>query len=229
MRKWFIALYLLTSMKKGISSCKLARKIKVTEKTAWFMEYRLRHALEQQSFDQPAKGIVEADETYVCGKDKKQKGTQGRSSNTKTAVVGVKSRTHGVFARVSEDVKVVTVQGFIKENVAKGVILMTDEYRAYRGMENIYDHRVVTHKYGEYATEVDFDTHCNRMKNYWSHFKRSITGVYHFASKKHLNKSLAAQSFRYNQHDLFEWKRFTLTAGKTNGKRLTYNQLKQGA
>lgn len=234
MRKWFLALYLLTSMKKGISSCELVRKLKVTQKTAWFMEHRLRHALEISSFETPVKGVVEADETYVGGKekwkhkDKKTKHTQGRSTLTKTAVLGVKSRSGKVLARVTEDVKHQTVREFIKGNVAKGSILMTDEYRAYKGMTDLYDHRVVTHKDGEFAGGVDFDTHCNGIENYWSHFKRSITGVYHYASKKHLNKYLAMQSFRYNYRQVTEWERFTLAADTTQGKRITYKSLKGG-
>ena len=44
LRKWFMAMYLLFSHKKGISSCQLAKDISVTQKTAWFMLSRLRHA-----------------------------------------------------------------------------------------------------------------------------------------------------------------------------------------
>src|SRR5438067_1572274 len=63
--KWFVAIFLITSHKKGISSCQLAKDIKVTQKTAWHMLHRIRNATMTREFKAPLTGVVEMDEAYV--------------------------------------------------------------------------------------------------------------------------------------------------------------------
>lgn len=91
--KWFIAIYLNTTHKKGISSLQLSRDIGVTQKTAWFMLQRIRSCYSQPE-ETKLEGVVEIDETFVGGKnknrhwDKKVPQSQGRSfkdKNTYTA------------------------------------------------------------------------------------------------------------------------------------------------
>lgn len=102
LRKWFMAIWLITSHKKGIASTQLAKDIKVTQKTAWFMLHRLRHAAKTKSFNAPLKGDVEADETYIGGKEKnkhardRKGGTQGGAG--KAVVLGCWSAAE-TFAR----------------------------------------------------------------------------------------------------------------------------------
>lgn len=67
--KWFAAIWLITSYKKGVASAQLARDIGVTQKTAWFMLHRLRHAAATQSFNRPLEDTVQVDETYIGGKE----------------------------------------------------------------------------------------------------------------------------------------------------------------
>jgi len=70
LRTWMPAVWYVTSHKKSISSVQLAKDLDVTQKTAWFMMHRLRHAARTRSFNRPLGGEVEIDETFVGGKAK---------------------------------------------------------------------------------------------------------------------------------------------------------------
>src|SRR5947199_6795549 len=95
LRKWFMAIFLMTSHKKGISSCQLAKDIGVTQKTAWFMLHRIRNAAATKAFKAPLDGTVEMDEAYVGGNPKwqhanKNKGLRGMgSAKEKKAILGM--------------------------------------------------------------------------------------------------------------------------------------------
>lgn len=227
LQKWFMALYLLTSHKKGISSCQLAKDIGVTQKTAWFMLHRLRHASQTKAFNAPLKNHVEVDETYVGGKeknkhkDKKTPNTQGRNTQTKTPVVGLVERGGDVRAMSVEDVKQNTMLRTIVENVLIGSNIHTDEFRSYNGIESFYNHKVVQHSAGQY---VDGDCHTNTIEGFWSLLKRGIFGIYHHVSRKHIDKYLNEFTFRYNSRKTPENRRFEMFCENCFG-RLMYKDL----
>jgi len=92
--KWFMAIFIMTTHRKGISSVQVGRDIGVTQSTAWFMMQRVRNAFKMQSFtydkigesiakDKDGKdipGIVEADETYIGGKRRQYAQAQARTN-----------------------------------------------------------------------------------------------------------------------------------------------------
>ena len=95
LRKWAFAIYLEMTSLKGVSSMKLHRDIKVTQKTAWFMLHRIREAYNQKSESLFA-GPLEVDETYFGGREANKhahkKIRQGRGTVGKSAIVGAKDR-----------------------------------------------------------------------------------------------------------------------------------------
>lgn len=227
LQKWFMALYLATAHKKGISSCQLAKDIGVTQKTAWFMLHRLREASKTKAFSAPLANTVECDETYIGGKEKNKHNskrtpnTQGRNTKTKTPVVGMVERGGNLRALKVENVKGSAMFRTIAENVLIGSLLMTDEFRSYNSTHGYYQHKSVEHGARKY---VDGDCHTNTIEGFWSLLKRGIVGIYHHVSPKHLDRYLNEFTFRYNSRKIADKDRFGMFLENCFG-RLMYKDL----
>lgn len=218
-------MYLISSHKKGISSCQLARDIKVTQKTAWYMLHKVR-SLFAQNDSKALKGDVECDEVYIGGKEKwkhqsmRTPNTQGRSTKTKTPVFGMMERSEFVNengkkefmsyvrAMVVEKTDRATLEPIVGQFVADGSTIFTDELNAYSRMSEMgYTHRICNH--GALQFVCDGGTYTNNIEGFWSHFRRMITGCYHDVSDEHLQSYIDEACFRWNTRKMGESKRFT--------------------
>ena len=230
LRKWVFALYLYVTSLKSVSSMKLHRDIKVTQKTAWFMMQRLRAAWDQSGLE-PLPGPVEADEIYVGGKRKnmpkcKRKALAeagaGRGTVGKIAVAGMKDRsTKQVRARVVGDTTKPTLQGFVRENAEPGATLYTDEHGAYPGMPE-FEHEAVNHSVGEY---VRLQARINGMESHWALFKRGFQGTFHKLSPKHLQRYVDEFAGRQGIRDQDTIVMMREAVTRVVGKSLTYKEL----
>ena len=226
LRKWFAAIWMITSHKKGIASTQLAKDIKVTQKTAWFMLHRLREASKTKSFNAPLDGEIEMDETYVGGresnkpKSKRKSGHQGGKG--KTAVFGMLERGGELRAQKVKSVTSKIIKTIVSENVSENANIMTDDHSGYKILDSNYKRHSVNHSAGEYVRH--YFIHTNGIEGAWSLFKRQVNGIHHWISEKHMDRYLGEMCYRYNRREMGEGERINDLLSRTDG-RLTYKAL----
>jgi len=226
LRKWFMAIWLITNHPKGIASTTLAKDLKVTQKTAWFILQRLRHAATTKSFNSPLKGTVETDTTFIGGKEKnkhakdRKGGTQGGAG--KAVVLGILERDGELRAGHVPDTKGRTLKSVVHGHVAHGSTVMTDEDRSFKGLDGMFYHHAVNHSAGEYVRH--YTIHTNGIESVWALLKRQIIGIHHWVSPKHLDRYVQEMSWRFNRRDMTVGARMNDLFACVEG-RLTYKEL----
>jgi transposase-like protein len=231
--KWLTVTWMVTNCKNGISSYEVARDIKVTQKSAWFMLHRIRLAM-QDEHGSKLNGEVEADETFIGGKARNMHKSVyerritgiGQSFRDKTIVMGMLERGGTVRTQIIPDRTKPTLHPIVREHVEPGAALITDEMGGYKGLGKEYVHRIIDHA----VRYVNGRVHTNGMENFWSLLKRGLGGTYVAVEPFHLFRYLDEQVFRYNNRSTKEKKvtdsdRFDKAVRKIVGKRLTFAEL----
>ncbi|MDO9472987.1 MAG: IS1595 family transposase [Caulobacter sp.] len=238
LNKWLLATYLMSSSKKGISAHQIGRTLGVTYKTAWFMCHRIREAMGDNGAPMGGEGkVVEADETYVGGKE-----TNKHKSKRKPGQIGgVGKRV--VFALVERNgrarsfhvanVSGKTLNPILRTNVSRKTDLMTDDAGQYRNVgKEFASHETVNHGKDEYVRYAKPIITTNTIESYFAILKRGIMGTFHHVSEAHLARYLAEFDFRYSNRialGIGDTMRTNELLRQIGGKRLTYRRVGQAA
>ena len=225
LRKWVMAIYLMTTKLKGTSSMHIHRELGISQSSAWHMIHRIREAwnLDGQRFDGP----VEVDETFVGrlegNKHRGKRLRSGRGPVGKTPVVRMKDReTRQVMAQVAGGTSRAILHGFVEEHVVAGSEVFTDDYPGDRGLDCKFDHETVKHSIGEYVNE---QAHTNGIELFWSMLKRGYHGTYHKISPKPLGRYVNEFVGRHNIRGLDTRIQMAEIALSMRNKTLPYKKL----
>ncbi|MBZ5505725.1 MAG: IS1595 family transposase [Acidobacteriia bacterium] len=236
--KWLTAMWMVVNCRNGVSSYEIHRALNVTQKSAWFMDHRIRLALQQGSLVKLGGGMseVEVDETFIGGKarnmhkDVKARRITTRHGNNakdKVLVMGMVERGGHVRTEIITDRFTDTLRQNVNKHVALGTFLYSDELQAYKGLKDEYVHQFVDHA----ERYVTGRVHTNGIENFWSLLKRGLNGTYVAVEPFHLFRYLDEQAFRYNHRKdnrgnrLNDGERFSIALSQIVGKRITYKEL----
>lgn len=215
LKTWFMGIYLVSSHKRGISSYQLARDLGVTQKTAWFMEHKIRSCFGQDD-SVALVGHVEGDEAYVGGDEKwkheSKKVSGGQGGANKTPIFGLISREDDrVVAVKVPNTKGSTILPLINQFVGgSDTVVYTDESVIYNALHKKcgFKHLTCNHANKEFSDGNGITT--NSIEGFWSHFKRMIKGTYFHFSEDYTQRYIDEECFRWNTKDETEGKRFEL-------------------
>ena len=227
LNKWLMAVYLMCSSKKGISSHQLHRTLGVTYKTAWFMSHRIREAMHDDSGEILGSdgGPVEVDETFVGAKRPTHKPEKARGYAHKMKVLSLVERGGRVRSFHVPNVKAETLQPILMDEISHNARLMTDGGGQYRGLNKHFaEHNTVDHSSGTYVRD---DVHTNTLESYFGVMKRGISGVYQHVSKQHLQRYCAEFDHRFTYrtaNGYSDMERTDIALKGIAGKRLTYRR-----
>lgn len=201
LQKWFLAVGLVVNAKKSLSSHQLARDLNLNQKSAWFMQQRIRAQMASEQGPM-LQGILEADETYIGGKPRKANRSEDRKpakrgrGTSKLKVLGVKERGGRVAAQAAKRLDGRTIMRFFRGVVdPAGSVLMTDEYSAYNVVRPMMAHAVINHS----VAYVDGDTHTNSIEGFWALVKRAWFGSHHKYSEQYAPLFIAEAVWKHNE------------------------------
>jgi hypothetical protein len=227
LRKWYAAIFLATSHKKGIASAQLARDLGITQKSAWHMLHRIREAAKTQSFHKTMlKGTVELDETFLGGRPRNMHAQQKRAAYKnprwgKRIVFGMLE--HGGELRLHHVQKIAEIRPIITASVEPKTSVHTDEAPHFQWMRSDYNWSLVKHSLKQYVKEDGTTT--NRIEGAFGHFKRAVVGVYHQLSSQHLDRYLTMFAWRWNRREMEEGERVNALLAACVGHQLQYKTL----
>lgn len=229
LQKWLIAIHLMLSARKGISSVQLSKELEICQLTAWHLEHRIREGMRDLDDAERFFGMVQADETYIGGKERWKHSDKKLHENWRAGrvpVFGVKEDGPGgkVKAFPIPDDDATTLREAVSRTVEPSSIVCTDSHPGYNRLPELGNgHQKVNHRIGQYVNENGATT--NGIESLWALLKRGYVGIYHYISPKHLHRYVYELAYRHNAGQANGFRAIAEVLRQMSKRRLTYEQL----
>jgi hypothetical protein len=196
LRKWFLAIYLMSKDKRGCSAMQLKRELKIAYDTAWTISHKIRKAMGDRDANYLLSGIVEMDEGFF-GAPSEGEGKRGRGTDQTPAVIGlslVDGQPGFVKAQVLPAVNGDFIAAFAEIAIEKGATVTSDGLSCYR--------KLASKGYIHVPENLDPDENPEHLK--WLHIvisnlKDFLNGTYHGIGERHMQAFLDEFCFRFNR------------------------------
>jgi len=192
--KWFLAIYLISKDKRGISALSLSKQIGVSYPTAWLTVHKIREAMLQRDKEYQLSNFVEMDDAFFGASG----GKRGRGTCKAKVLVQLSVTEEGKpeYAKMTvvDNIDSATINTTAQENIKIGSAIKSDDYKSYKGLKRVgYEHESVN------MDEVGHDNDLKWLHIIISNSKSFILGTYHGLDKMHLQKYLNEFCYRFNR------------------------------
>jgi ribosomal protein L37AE/L43A/transposase-like protein len=204
LQKWYLAAFFILSSKSGISAKELQHQIRVTYKTAWYVNRRLRDAMQLANGKYKLDGIVTMDEAYFSGRQVTEEigKKRGRGTNKSKVIVAVSLTENGKpkYARmqVVDNFKARTIEKFAESYIEKGSTIVTDGFQSYKS-QNIKKDYFVDY---DMASADSEDSKLKWLHTVVSNAKSFILGTFHGLKANDLQVYLDEFCYRFNRRHM---------------------------
>lgn len=190
---WFLAFYLVSFDKRGISAIQLSRQIGVTYKTAWYMLKRIRAAMGQRDAQHQLDGVLEFDDAYFGGTTTGKKRGRGTEKAKVFVALSLDAQGNPRYLKmwVTPNIKQASVKKFAHAAFADGSVIRSDGYRSYIPALEEY-----THEHRPYDPDSG---HLHWLHIVISNAKAFILGTYHGLPRASLQSYLDEFCFRFSR------------------------------
>jgi len=224
---WFLAIYLITQSKDGLSSLNLTRLLGISYNSTLRMKHKLLQVMKDADDTLQLTGLVEVDDVYWGGK--RPGGKRGRGASGKVPFIAAISRNEKgrpVHMRLSRVASFTSeeITRWSRKHINREAVVLTDGFNAFQGISEsdlVHIPVVMTERYKDPDNKLFLWT--NTMIG---NVKKSLHGTYHAVSQKHLPRYLAEFSYRFNRRFNLEKMVDNLVFHAANSKPIPQHRLK---